>query len=248
MVALGLRPKATLGVILNYDATFDTDGDDSWEDTIGTRPGKDSNQATPNRFNFGLGHARRHLSRAERHRGRPDPLLRQLRARLQAQRLPGPGVVADLGGNTNGSAFWMDDSVLNFDVKSGSENARIQFDLAGLSAREQGDFLHVIGVADLDGEKALLYINGVLAAEELANGDLVAWAGGNDIGLGAVAGNMAFDEQGNFTGQIALFRLYGSALSAEDVAANFDSLQPEPTTLALLGLGALALLRRRRRS
>ena len=49
-----------------------------------------------------------------------------------------------------------------------------------------------------------------------------------------------------FQGDIAFVRLYGRPLSAAEVAANYQSTIPEPATLCLLGLGGLALLRRRR--
>jgi hypothetical protein len=45
-----------------------------------------------------------------------------------------------------------------------------------------------------------------------------------------------------FNGAIDDLRIYDNALSAEEVAA----LVPEPTTIALLGIGGLGLLRRRR--
>ena len=268
MTALGLRPRAALGVLLNYDATFDTDGNDAWEDTIGTRPGRDGNQATPNRFDFALGGAPRvavsssvlpliynaydfdgtggaTCREPNDIAGDPTRFSASFELVFKPDDFLGQEVIADIGGRDNGTAFWLDDSILHFDAKSGSE-IHTQFDLATLPQRQQDDFLHVIGVLDMDADEAKLYVNTLLRDSDTAS--LNAWAGGNNVGLGHIAENMAFDMSlAGFDGQIALFRIYGTALGAGDVWSNFDSLQPEPTTLALLGLGALALARRRRR-
>ena len=52
------------------------------------------------------------------------------------------------------------------------------------------------------------------------------------------------------TGSIDEFRIYDNALSANDVQASFnagpDTLVPEPASLALLAIGGLTMLRRRR--
>ena len=273
-MALGLRKGTTLGVVLNYDASFDDDGNAAWEDTIGSRPFKDGQVAQTNQFDFALSGAPRvavtsHLLPYITHAyefdgnasattrevddvaGEPTRFSSSFEIVFKPSDFVGTEVVFDIGGNTDGSAIWLDGSVLHFDVKDNAVNARPEFDLGLLPGYQQTDFLHVIGVADLDNDQALLYVNGILRAAANANGDLTDWAGGNDLGLGSIGGNMAFAEQDPFIGQIALARIYGGQgaglLSAADVAANLKALQPEPTTMALLGLGALALVRRRRR-
>ena len=51
---------------------------------------------------------------------------------------------------------------------------------------------------------------------------------------------------GPFAGQLAIFRYYNRALTAQEIARNYSVIVPEPAMLSLLGLGALGLLRRRR--
>jgi hypothetical protein len=270
MAALGLRPKTTLGVLLNYDATFDTDGDDDWEDSIGTRP----NGAGQNQFDLGVSgiprlpvssQSLRVITRAyafdgadtARTReyqdiaGEPSRFSASFELAFKPSDLAGFEAIAEIGGGANGTGFWLEDSILHFGASSGGQ-VETTFDLASLPEPLRSDFLHVIGVLDMEADQALLYVDGALRDAADMTAALDQWSGGNDVGLGGVAGGMVFGlhQQGieGLDGQIALFRVSEGVLTGAEVAANFEALQPEPTTLTLLGLGALALLRRRRRA
>jgi hypothetical protein len=61
-------------------------------------------------------------------------------------------------------------------------------------------------------------------------------------------GSAVFFGDGDFNGQINEFRIYDSALSVTELEASFAAgpTVPEPTTLAILGLGSLLISRRKR--
>ncbi|NQT52738.1 PEP-CTERM sorting domain-containing protein, partial [bacterium] len=157
--------------------------------------------------------------------------------------LLGQEVIFESGGATDGISLWLDGSLLRFDVKNGSNNARTTLDLGGIPL----GFFHIIGVADLAANEARLYNFGFLAATSTTVGTVVDWAGSDNFGLGGVSGATNFGSPGGFTGDIALFRFYPWELTDAQIRANAELLTPEPGTLTLLALGGLGLLRRRRR-
>ena len=88
-----------------------------------------------------------------------------------------------------------------------------------------------------------LYINGSLAASAATT-----------MSLSSVSNNFAFLGRSMYSGDPLLngsineFRIWDTALSADAIAANFeagpDAVIPEPSTLALVGLGLIVLIRR----
>ena len=97
---------------------------------------------------------------------------------------------------------------------------------------------------------ATIYLNGLQIAQgsggSIAGYNLSNVAAG---GLNGIGGNAPFPDP-TLSGSTNEFRIYGNALNAAQVLASFQTgptgVVPEPTSLALLGLGGLALLRRRR--
>ncbi len=95
-----------------------------------------------------------------------------------------------------------------------------------------------------DGLSTYLYVNGVLAHTFI--GDVIDISG--TTGLGAAIWGGGFI--GRLPGNILGFAAYDSQLSATEIAAHraaFVRTVPEPSTTALLGLGGLALILRRRK-
>ncbi|NQT40173.1 MAG: PEP-CTERM sorting domain-containing protein, partial [Planctomycetes bacterium] len=271
---LGITPGATLGVMLNYDATIDGDGNTTWEDTIGSR----RNNANTDEYNWDLGNpgdiprvstqsvllpgiAQAYqfdgntvaTTRSfEDLAGSPDDNSASFELVFKPDDLSAESTIFETGGNTDGTAFWMENGELHFDVKDSGNNARATFDLTTLSEGAQADFFHVVGVADLENNLAQLYVNGLLRTDGTSSGDINDWSGGGagDVGLGGTANEIPFSNHPNFVGEIGLFRFYPSILSADDVLANRAALVPEPSTyvLALIGLAGLAMFGRRRRN
>jgi len=98
-----------------------------------------------------------------------------------------------------------------------------------------GDFVTITTVVDFDTTEYKIYVDGIQYASSAA--DVV---GGTFADLDSFTiGRTLWAEM---DGSMKDFRIYDRALTAEDVAA----LVPEPATLALLGLGAIALVKRKR--
>ena len=131
------------------------------------------------------------------------------------------------GGNGDGTAIVLTDSVLDFrfqDADSDAQRVIISTDLADLGTAT--DFYHIVALADVDSAAAgtgSLYVNGVLAAgpttstgtiDDWDGGDLAELGKGGNIPAGNPSGAVAFN------GDIALFNYYGGRLLSEQSIAD----------------------------
>lgn len=252
---LGIMECATLGAALNYDATNDSDGNTTFEDSIGSRKNDttavfdwDLSGMTDSSRKSVSGGVLSRITYAYRFDGNDavtttsfeslagNPSLRNATFELvfKPTDFTGTEVLLESGGTTDGMSITLDGSVLHFDVKDGGVSARPSYDLTGLPASEQASFIHVLGVADLDGDRGLLYVNGVLRNIGVAGGDLADCTGGDGAGLGSVNAAINFGSPSGFNGDIALLRFYPMLLDDTQVSQNYE---------ALLSRGAVFLVK-----
>jgi len=165
----------------------------------------------------------------------------------------GRELLAEVGGSTDGASLILDGSLVQFIVGDGGASGQIataSFDLMTLEPELRSDFIQVVGAIDFENQDLIrLYVDGLErdAAYPVGSGAFADWSGSDDAGLGAVNGSAAAGTVDNFQGLISIFRFYPSELSNQQVLDNYLAVAPEPATLALLGVGALALAARRRR-
>ncbi len=96
-----------------------------------------------------------------------------------------------------------------------------------------------------DGTNTYLYVNGALA--HTFTGTALYFSGTTGLGASYAGSNIFYSR---LPGNILGFAAYNSELSATEIAAHsaaFVRAVPEPSTTALLGLGGLALILRRRK-
>lgn len=242
--SLGLRTGVTRGVLVNYDAENDTDGDDMFEDSIGSL----DTTATANVYDWALTDVQRvavsdhmtELGHAYRFDGADTALMDSLQyiaghsytfsATVEMVFDPadftGNECLLESGGTTTGMSLALNGSVLRLYVRyATSNNADVQFDLSELPGWQQFGFIHAVGVMDIDNDKIYLYVNGELRAEATASGSLAEWSGTDGAGMGCVNNAAASPVAlSPFAGDIAIMRLYPSVLSADQIQANYFAL------------------------
>ena len=116
--------------------------------------------------------------------------------------------------------------------------------LANYAAATGDGWVHVVGVFE-QGVGSTLYVNGAVAATGAAGSAIPDKTTPGLFRIGTYFNSNSYE----FNGAIDDVQLYDQALSADDVSflmSNPGSAIPEPSAVALLGLGALALNRRRR--
>lgn len=268
--SLKVTPGATLGVILNYEASLDDGANNQWEETIGTGGSLDwtvNNVAhvAVTTGHPGITHAyefdgsdKGTMSSFESVPGNPTNASASFEIWFRPADLAGIGteVLFETGGSGDGLSVTLDGSVLRFKAKNQGGNAEATFDLLALTTHPFSrdpyeEFIQAVGVVDLDYGHVLLYVNGQYASAASATGTPFGdWAGTDGSGLAGVNGTVNTNG-GAFDGEIAILRFYDWKLSSSDVRESYTAVSgiiiPEPATVSLLALGALGLLRRRKR-
>ena len=161
-------------------------------------------------------------------------------------------VLFESGGTGTGTALLYDGATKSviFNVDGGSVGAAgkvdsVTFDLDA-NGVDMNSAIQVVGVIDqdtndADGVKELdLYVNGQLVGHGQNASNITTWSGGNDSGLGKIGGGSIAEPYNthpvtNFEGTIGAFRFYRSALSASEVADNYDAVANPLTVNAVEG-------------
>lgn len=239
-------PLVSDSLILNFDAANDPSGDDDWNsgnpvsnfvwDLDGTsssgsfspsavtvsQPGItqayhfDGTRGADLSNNSGSADALQDLA------GNPSNNDASFEIWFRADDIADHDVLFESGGTGNGVSIRINGTVLEFYVKEGNDHVLHTYDLAAIGLDPRAQFVQVTGVIAISGNVEL-YINGTLAVAD-TSGVIQDWDGGNDAGLGGVAGNsINFDSPTVFEGDIASFRFYEKALSAGEVLDNYQA-------------------------
>lgn len=248
---------------LRYAASRDASADASWQDIDGVagfdwaiNANSRSNVSDPltpgisKAYNFTA--ARGTMASLETLAGNPTNDDASFEIWFKPSDTTGDEILFETGGNGLGTSLAISGSDLLFTTSAGNAATTAQVKFGGLSA---GGFTQAVGVIDLGASaNVLLYVNGQLVDAAYVAG-FTDWAGSDGSGLGRINGTTGGDKTGllagfgNYSGQIALLNFYEEALSRQDVLNLYRSVAiPEPATLTLIALGALGLLRRRRKS
>ncbi len=175
--------------------------------------------------------------------GPPQPGSSYLINAISAPQRPGPGPADNP--NPDPNAINPGGSLATFKGSTGGEAVA-----GGGPFEDNIPAVTYTNAVVIDGAAKTLsfYVNGVLASTK-------PLPAGNDLStLGLTEGGLGISPFGDsaFTGTIDQFSVYNEARSAGQILADFQAGPvvgvPEPTSLALLGLGGLGLLSRRRRT
>lgn len=163
----------------------------------------------------------------------------------------GNHVLFETGGANRGTSVTLTGTTLTFRAQQGTTAGT--FAEASVTNLAVGVFHQVVATIDMNADviqTIQVFHNGTFVdsagpADDGADPD---WDGSDDAGLGRVNGAITAGTFTNFDGDIAIMRYYrDQVFDATDAQQNFDALVPEPSSLALLGLGGLLVARRRQR-
>ncbi|MFT7389598.1 MAG: VCBS repeat-containing protein, partial [Candidatus Endobugula sp.] len=237
------------GLTLHYDASEDTEGDGSWENTSATPPSTNFfwdflgvSNYTPNAVTSALPG----ITEAYRFNVNPgdstgaqfsdllgdddsftsiagDPTNDSASFELwfRAADIADHDVLFESGATGNGISIRMNGTVVEFFVKAGGDHVQLSFDLAVIGIDPTAEFIQMVGVVT-DNGNIDLYVNGTLAAQD--TGGLISdWDGRNDAGLGFNNEGINFNSPSAFEGEIAIFNFYEAALTSMQVLDNYQT-------------------------
>ncbi|MCA9215240.1 MAG: DUF4347 domain-containing protein, partial [Planctomycetales bacterium] len=146
--------------------------------------------------------------------------------------LSGQQILFESGGNGGtGTVIYLDGNNLNLHVENQGTIASVSADLTTLGLGDPtAEFIQVAAVIDLAGDQVELFVNGgSVGSDAYAEPD---WAGSNASGLGTANNTVAGNYSGDFNGDIAIFRLYESALTTTEVNDNYQAIAGSVLTVS----------------
>ena len=159
----------------------------------------------------------------------------------------GNQIIFETGGSGDGMAIIYQKGTDN----DGVGNIRFTVDDGGTQrhltgAIDRSDFHHVVAVYSKDdpahggNDRVELYIDGVSVAVNATATNLDDWDGGDPSGLGNLgAGGLAQGSaNGEFDGDISVFRFYEAALTESEIQNNFNAVATPNTVTEINGVGA----------